>query len=120
MLKKVVLPAPFGPIRLTIVPRGIVKSTLLTAIRPPKPFRNPTTSIRSAIYPPSSTRHVVEGFVVDAFVELGRASRARNPALGPEEHHHAQDDPEDPEPPELVLGNRERKMDRVQGEEQDR
>ena len=31
MLKKVVLPAPFGPIRLTIAPRGIVKSTSLTA-----------------------------------------------------------------------------------------
>ena len=27
MLKNVVLPAPFGPIRLTIEPRGIVKST---------------------------------------------------------------------------------------------
>ena len=28
MLKKVVLPAPFGPIRLTIERSGIVKSTL--------------------------------------------------------------------------------------------
>src|SRR5262245_14359644 len=36
MLKKVVLPAPFGPIRLTMAPRGITKSTLLTATRPPK------------------------------------------------------------------------------------
>ena len=36
VLKKVVLPAPFGPIRLTIAPRGMVKSTLLTATRPPK------------------------------------------------------------------------------------
>ncbi len=31
MLKNVVLPAPFGPMRLTMLPRGIVKSMLLTA-----------------------------------------------------------------------------------------
>ena len=61
--------------------------------------------------------HVVEGLVVDAFVELGRTSRARDQALGPEEHHHQQDDPEDPE---LELGDFERKLNRVQGEEQDR
>ena len=35
MLKNVVLPAPFGPIRLTIEPSGMAKSTLLTATRPP-------------------------------------------------------------------------------------
>ena len=35
MLKNVVLPAPFGPMRLTIDFSGIVKSTLLTAMRPP-------------------------------------------------------------------------------------
>ena len=36
MLKKVVLPAPFGPIRLTIERSSIAKSTSLTATRPPK------------------------------------------------------------------------------------
>src|SRR5437899_2034556 len=36
VLKKVVLPAPLGPIRLTIAPRGMAKSTLLTATNPPK------------------------------------------------------------------------------------
>src|SRR5438309_9108366 len=36
VLKNVVLPAPFGPMRLTIAPCGILKSTLLTATRPPK------------------------------------------------------------------------------------
>src|SRR5436190_14882588 len=35
MLKNVVLPAPFGPIRDTMDPRGISKSTLLTAVSPP-------------------------------------------------------------------------------------
>ena len=35
MLKNVVLPAPFGPMSDTIEPRGMSKSTLLTASRPP-------------------------------------------------------------------------------------
>ena len=35
MLKNVVLPAPLGPISETIEPRGMSKSTLLTASRPP-------------------------------------------------------------------------------------
>ena len=38
MLKNVVLPAPFGPMRLTIEPSGIVRSTSLTASRPPNRF----------------------------------------------------------------------------------
>src|SRR5215472_11355317 len=37
-LKNVVLPAPFGPIRLTIEPSGIVKSIERTATSPPKRF----------------------------------------------------------------------------------
>src|ERR1043166_4251994 len=36
MLKNVVLPAPFGPIRLTIDPLGIVKLMSWTATRPRK------------------------------------------------------------------------------------
>ena len=35
MLKNVVLPAPFGPISDTIEPRGMSKSTALTAVSPP-------------------------------------------------------------------------------------
>src|ERR687896_516590 len=38
MLKKVVLPAPFGPIRLTMERSGMSKSTESTATRPPKTF----------------------------------------------------------------------------------
>src|SRR3989442_14938746 len=38
MLKKVVLPAPFGPMRLTIEPCGITKSMLETATSPPNCF----------------------------------------------------------------------------------
>ena len=36
MLKNVVLPAPFGPIKPTTPPRGITRSTSFTATRPPK------------------------------------------------------------------------------------
>ena len=46
MLKKVVLPAPFGPIRPTIAPSGIVKSTPLTATSPPKRRTTPRASSR--------------------------------------------------------------------------
>jgi hypothetical protein len=34
-LKKVVLPAPLGPMTLTIEPSSSVKSSALTAVRPP-------------------------------------------------------------------------------------
>src|SRR5689334_20165453 len=44
MLKKVVLPAPFGPIKLQIERSGRVKSTLLTATRPPKRLVMPRAS----------------------------------------------------------------------------
>jgi len=46
MLKNVVLPAPFGPIRLTIDFSGIVKSTSFTATRPPNSLRTATASRR--------------------------------------------------------------------------
>src|SRR6266516_7117884 len=93
MLKNVVLPAPFGPIRLTIEPSGTMKSTSLTATSPPNSFRTPAAVRRSGT-------GVVERLVVHALMELGRPSRARDQPLGPEQHHDEQDDPEDAE---LVL-----------------
>ena len=41
MLKKVVLPAPFGPMSDTMEPLGMSKSTLLTASNPPNRFVTP-------------------------------------------------------------------------------
>ena len=38
-LKKVVLPAPFGPISATIAPRGMTKSMSSEAMSPPNSFR---------------------------------------------------------------------------------
>src|SRR5689334_10664983 len=46
MLNRVVLPAPFGPISPTIAPSGIVRSTWLTATRPPKRRTTPRASSR--------------------------------------------------------------------------
>ena len=54
MLKNVVLPAPFGPIRLTIAPSGIAKSTSETATRPPNSLRIAVASSRFAIRTPPS------------------------------------------------------------------
>src|SRR5262245_59135057 len=94
MLKNVVLPAPFGPIRLTIDPSGMVKSTSSTAVRPPNSLRS-CSALRS-----SFMRHVVQRLVVDTGLELGFPPSAGYQAFGPEEQHYHEDDAEDPE---LVL-----------------
>ena len=51
-LKKVLLPAPFGPMMARISPRRISRLTLLSAVRPPK--RMVSASVRStgAVSPP--------------------------------------------------------------------
>src|SRR3954447_20770942 len=96
MLKNVVLPAPFGPIRLTIVCCGMVKSTSSTATRPPNSLRSCSTRTMSLML------EVIERLVVDAHLELGFPPSAGYQAFGPEQHHHHEDDAEDPE---LVLGH---------------
>src|SRR5437660_11510072 len=49
MLKDGVLPAPFGPIRLTVESRGIVKSVSSTASRPPNSLRSERVVRMSAL-----------------------------------------------------------------------
>ena len=44
MLKIVLLPEPFGPIRPRISPCSTLNDTLLTAVKPPKRFTNPLTT----------------------------------------------------------------------------
>src|SRR5688572_19628044 len=96
-LKNVVLPAPLGPISETIPFSGTVKSTSLTAVRPPKRFVIPRAS-RSAISAP----HRVEVFVARraAFhlvgVQLHPAPAVRDKALRPQDHHRQQEEAEDP------------------------
>src|SRR6187397_979333 len=105
MLKKVVLPAPFGPIRLTIDPVGIVNSMSLTAMRPPNSLRSLSACSRSVIRripvgEAALVRDVVERRIRGPLLDLLLV-----PALGdqpgrPEEHHQHDDQPVDPE---LVL-----------------
>src|SRR5918993_1531317 len=103
MLKNVVLPAPLGPIRLTIECSGMSKSTSLTAIRPPKTLVIPRAS-RMLPFPFSSaTSHPPERVTrVAAFpaVQLLGTLAVGDYALGPEEHHQ---DQEDAEQEEVVL-----------------
>src|SRR5918996_6500700 len=94
MLKKVVLPAPFGPIRLTMLPCGMSKSTSLTAIRPPNSLRTLLAWSRSGMGRP------VERLVVDAFLELAFVPAFRDQAGRAEEHHEDDDQAVDAE---LVL-----------------
>src|SRR5215475_6849109 len=98
MLKNVVFPAPFGPIRLTIAPDGIAKSTSFTATRPPNTLRSASiSSSRSSATPLllGSVTRVHQRRVLDAELELGPGSRARDQAGGPEEHHEHEDRPVD-------------------------
>src|SRR5262245_1731101 len=111
MLKNVVFPAPFGPIRLTMRRSGITKSTSWTAISPPNTFRTPS-EVRIAFVAVGSrgsslvtgrsregvvVLDVVLRFVVHPLFKFGLAARLREEALRAEEHHDEQDDPEDQE-----------------------
>src|SRR3954451_1590997 len=92
MLKKVVLPAPFGPIRLTMLPRGTVKSTSLHATKPPNSLRTFRASSRLSLMLGHGLPHV------DALgrrPELDSASAARNQPLRSQKHHDHDHQPED-------------------------
>src|SRR4051794_186446 len=95
MLKNVVLPAPFGPIRLTTFPRGIVKLTSSDATSPPNSLRM-CSATRSS---PCSLLmlHVVERRVGDTLVELGPPARTRDQPFRPDQHHEHDDRAVDPE-----------------------
>ena len=93
MLKNVVLPAPFGPIRLddraarddeVDVVAGHQAAELLAHAPSPRAGCRPHARAR-----------VVERAAVDAELELGPAAPAGNQALGPQQHHHDDDEAED-------------------------
>src|SRR3712207_6257246 len=114
MLKNVVLPAPFGPIRLTIECSGMSKSTSLTAMRPPKTLVIPrawrmlvtSRPARSRPCPFSSaTRRLPERVALVAALAAAQllcALPVGDDAFGPQEHHQDQDDAEQEE---VVLGD---------------
>src|SRR5215212_8964567 len=103
MLKNVVLPAPFGPIRLTIERSGMSKSTSLTATRPPKTLMIPRASRMFWALPFSSGtargpyRVAGSGILV---VQLLGALTVGDDTLRPQEHH---EDKEEAEQQEVVL-----------------
>src|SRR5918997_2817336 len=101
MLKNVVFPAPFGPIRLTMARSGMSKFTEFTATRPPKTFVMPRASSRVfALWPfPSDTgrtTHRVAGAGV-VVAQLLLALAVRDDPLRPEQHHQDEDNAEDKE-----------------------
>src|SRR6266540_5302536 len=97
ILKNVVLPAPFGPIRPLIEPRSITKSTLLTATKPPKRLVMPVASRTGAML--LLRRHLnvllnvvsADIFALGGFfvgVQLGPTADARHQTLGTHQHHY--------------------------------
>src|SRR6266498_2147694 len=101
MLKMVVFPAPFGPMRPLICPRSTSRSRSRTAVNPP----NFLVSLRissSAIGALRSRvgcalaqyRSNANPFVHLAF-ELGGAAPARHDPLRTEDHHHNEGGAED-------------------------
>ena len=76
MLKNVVLPAPFGPMRPTIAFWGITKSTSLTATRPPNSLRT-----LSAVEERLAGRHsCLSPYSVSVGTPPSSSSRLRRPS----------------------------------------
>src|SRR5690349_2364066 len=123
-LKKVVLPAPFGPMRLRIEPRAMARSTSRTARRPPNRFE---ILRASRMFSPASAAAGVDegaagaaagGVAISAIgrhrrigcvgrqvaalrlVQLALPAPAREETFGPEQHHP---DERDSVEQELVL-----------------
>ena len=83
MLKKVVLPAPFGPIRPTIDPLRSAKSTLLTATRPPKRLVMPVASstLASSAHGAFTAISALAGRAPRAASELAPCGSGRSPQV---------------------------------------
>src|SRR5215210_1098567 len=98
MLKNVVLPAPFGPIRLTIERSGMSKSTSLTAMRPPKTLVIPRAS---RMFPFSSATSGSPERITDvttlSAAQLFGALAVGDDAFGPQEHHEHKEEAEQQE-----------------------
>ncbi len=83
-LKNVVLPAPFGPMRLTIDPVGMSKSTARTATRPPKRLVICLASRMSEVDAGGVEPAAARGMGVSAVIRAlpsGRVPSARRPPV---------------------------------------
>src|SRR4051812_40886264 len=103
-LKNVVLPAPLGPMRLTIEPRSISRSTSWTASSPPNRF---VTFWASRIRSRSGAAVAISLLVADgagrgrhvgnaclgACPQLSLSPPVREQSLGPQQHHRHERQP---------------------------
>src|SRR3989338_5133396 len=94
-LKKVVLPAPLGPMMEAMCPSSSSKSSESSAVSPPNRFVTPLASRMAAISALGEGRPVTQ---------LAVPALDRQDALGTEDHHEDQDETEDHA---LVLGRLE-------------
>src|SRR5882672_5886697 len=92
-LKAVVLPAPLGPMRPRISPSYRVKLTSSSATTPPKRSVTFLTSSR-ALRVGSGT----DDRLLLPVLEFGGPGPVGPETLGPEDHHHDEDDTEDEDP----------------------
>src|SRR5919107_234980 len=109
MLKNVVLPAPFGPIRLTMERSGLSKFPELTATSPPKTLVIPRASMMLATFSLATFSSLIDvppQRVADvpafAAVQLLGPLAVGDYSLRPQEHH---DHEQDAEQEEVVLGH---------------
>src|SRR6266496_417976 len=106
ILKNVVLPAPFGPIRPLIEPRSITKSTLLTATKPPKRLVIPVASRTGAMFSLRQLNILLNVESADIFalgglfvgMQLGPTADAWHQTLGTHQHHDHQHHTEQHQP----------------------
>src|SRR3954449_6309642 len=108
-LKKVVLPAPFGPMRAVIRPRGISTWATSTAATPPNVRRTPSaTTIASSFGTPGrGSSATIRSRTSCVSGKEGLPSLADQP-LRPEDHDQHQGHPHDDEPDRALLDGTDR------------
>src|SRR5258705_8572803 len=80
-LKKVLLPAPLGPMMARISPRGTVRLTLPTAVRPPKRMVRPSVRRIASRAPRSGCTGAPCDCACDAVTRLDELARGRDDRL---------------------------------------
>src|SRR5687768_379766 len=113
-LKKVVFPAPFGPISAVIEPSFTLIVAPSTARMPPNRL---TTSSATKITPSRSARASEAGATAVSVTEHHLLPLPER-ALGPERHQQDEDQPDDHEPQGRDAGLRNRQLEEPQALEQ--
>src|ERR671923_242979 len=108
-LKRVVFPAPFGPMTLTISPSPTTSSSRLMQVSPPKAMETPFTSRTGVIRsPPAAFRRAPAGGPPSA----RRASRRSERSVDKDgAEHHSEQTAGAPENDHRIDGDQERNLD---------